>query len=118
MEEPYVIKVDELPPATSPYDIPGPTGWRGAHELIRFIEKKRKKWGIDSREILMGMDDLPPTDPNCLVYIAISAGEYYEEFFRKDLKPGGRWVNKNYMHRIASRDKRGSFDYINNIAYV
>lgn len=116
MEDGYVIKVDELM-QTSPYNIPGPTNWKGADVVERFIEKKRKKWGVDSQEILIGVNDLPPSDPNCLVYIAIGGG-CYEEFFRKDLKPGRRWINKSYMHRVPSRDKRGAFDYTNNIAYV
>lgn len=116
MKELDVIKVDELK-QLSPYNIPGPTGWKYADEVERFIKKKREKWKINEEEILIGVNEIPPTDPNCLVYFAIG-NEGYEEFFRKDLKPGGRWVNKSYMHRVASRDKRGTFDYVKHIAYV
>lgn len=101
----------------SPYNIPGPKGWKYADEIEWFIRKKGEKWNVNEEEMLIGVNSIPPTDPNCLVYFAIGNGGY-EEFFRKDLKPGGRWVSKSYMHRVVSRDKRGTFDYVKHIAYI
>lgn len=105
---------------TSPFDIPGPEYRSGLDSLADLINEKRKAWGIERQEILVGFGDAPPSDPNCLVYLDLSiSGQCFEEFFRKELKPGGRWVNKSYMHHVnGSPDQKGTFDYDYEIAYI
>lgn len=105
---------------TSPFDIPGPEYREGLDTLRDLINEKRRNWGIKRREILIGVGNTPPSDPNCLVYLGLStSGQCFEEFFRKELKPGGRWINKSYMHHIKGLpNQKGTFDYNYEIAYI
>lgn len=102
------------------FDIPGDTYINGMETFVELIEERRKVWGVDSQEVLVGINNIPPSDPNCLVYLSIAAGgQCYQEYFRKELKYGGRWINKSYMHHVkATSSEKGTFDYNNNIAYV
>lgn len=113
------IKIDDIP-STSPFDIPGAAYYDGLDAITRLVNEKREEWGIDVQEVLIGLDNMPPSDPNCLVYLGVAkTGMCYEEFFRKDLKPGGRWVSKSYMHHVRRESKeKGTFDYSNDMAYI
>ncbi len=113
------IRVDDLP-SESPFDIPGSEYRKGLYNITDLIIEKAKAWGIDFQEVLVGLDDMPPSDPNCLVYLSIARnGTSFKEYFRKNLIPGGRWVCKSYMHHVKrSSKKKGTFNYSYEMAYI
>ena len=90
------------------------------HRFIELMDETRREWKIDIQEVLLGISKIPPSDPQCLVYLNFSEdGKSYQIFFRKELKPWGRWINKSWMHHIKGLPgQEGTFDYNYNIAYI
>ncbi len=119
MSETPVIIVDDIP-SDSPFDIPGDEYRSDLDKISDLIEEKAKAWGIDFQEVLIGLDDMPPSDPNCLVYLAVARGGMcFKEYFRKNLTPGERWVCKSYMHHVKNLpERKGTFNYSYEIAYI
>lgn len=107
-------------PSESPFDIPGDEYRKDLDKISDLIIEKAKAWGIDFQEVLIGLDDMPPSDPNCLVYISIArSGMCLKEYFRKNLVPGGRWVCKSYMHHVKRLpEQKGTFNYSYDMAYI
>ena len=103
---------------TSPFDIPGPCYFNASFEPIwDLLDEMSRKYDVDEEEILIGKSDVPPSDPTCLVYLRVY-GIAFEEYFRKNLKSDGRWVNENYLHHIfGTKDQEGTYDYRYGIAY-
>ena len=56
-----------------------------------FLNEISKKYQVDKEEIFIGISDIPPNDPCCLVYIRYTPFLQYE-YFRKNLKGNGRWI--------------------------
>ena len=113
------IRVADLP-SESPFDIPGSEYRKGLYNITDLIIEKAKAWGIDFQEVLIGLDDMPPSDPNCLVYLSIArSSTSFKEYFRKNLIPGGRWVCKSYMHHVKRLpEQKGTFNYSYEMAYI
>lgn len=103
---------------TSPFDIPGPRFVKGLEGVNELIDEYSREFDVDREEIFFGRSRIPPTDPGCLVYIEIEGGDCCV-YFRKELKPEGRWICQSYMHHIkGSSDQEGTFDYRYGIAYI
>lgn len=103
---------------TSPFDIPGPRSVKGIGILEELINEYSKAFDVDKEEIFLGRSEIPPADPSCLVYIRVRGCDCCT-YFRKGLKPDGRWICKNYMHHIKDSSKQqGTFDYRYGIAYI
>ncbi len=118
MPEDFCIKVDDIQ-KMSPFNIPGPRHINTG-ELSCFISELSEKFNVDQEEIFIGQSGIPPSDPMCLIYLELSKHcDNVEVFFRKELKPDGRWINKNYMHHVkGSPGEEDTFDYRNGIAYI
>ncbi|MBS4961329.1 MAG: hypothetical protein E7K23_10870 [Lachnospiraceae bacterium] len=102
---------------TSPFDIPGPRYVKGIEGLDELMDEYSRKFDVDRESIFLGRSKIPPTDPACLVYLNIIGSDCCT-FFRKELKPEGRWICESYMHHIkGSPEQEGTFDYRYGIAY-
>lgn len=61
-----------------------------------FLHEIGEKYHVDNEEILIGISDIPPNDPCCLVYIQYTPFLQYE-YFRKNLQVNGRWICWNKL---------------------
>lgn len=106
---------------TSPYNIPGPGRIFDLNDLEILIQELSKQFGVDEQDIFIGRSEFPPETYTCLVYIELHVMGTYLVYFRKGIKPDGRWVRLSYMHHVfvdKNSEKAGTYDYRNNIAYV
>ena len=104
---------------TSPFDIPGPRCVYDITALQELLEEISKKYDVDEEEIFCGRSTVPPSDPACLVYLSLSQNSGCTEYFRKDLKPDGRWVCESYLHHIRGPEgQKGTYNYRYGIAYT
>lgn len=111
----------KLKDETSPFDIPGEGMLYQLDDLTKLLEEMSKKFDIDEEEIYIGRSEIPPEIQSCLVYIEWEKSDSYLVFFRKNMKPNGRWICLNYMHHVRTDrklKKERAYDYRNNIAYV
>lgn len=78
-----------------------------------------KKYDVDREEILVGMSDIPPSDPTCLVYVCLTAFDMLE-YFRKGMKSDGRWVCWNYLAEEITDNPslKGTYDLRKGIRYL
>lgn len=84
----------------------------------RILEEMVRKYDVDREEILVGFGDIPPSDPTCLVYIRLT-NCFMKEYFRKGMKPDGRWVCWNYLREEITKDPslKGTYDLREGIQY-
>lgn len=108
-------------PELSPFNYFGKEYIFTPDELTHLFENLSEKYDVDVQEIYLGRSNIPPDVPTCLVYIVWYPSCTYEVYFRKNLKPDGRWVCLTWMHRIPvpkDSEKAGTYDYRKNCAYV
>lgn len=88
-----------------------------AQRLIELLEEMSIKYDVDKEEIQVGISEVPPSAPECLVYIRfLSVG--YIEYFRKNKSPNGRWVNRsNLFVKKGSSRQKGRCDLRKGIIY-
>lgn len=86
---------------------------------IGIIEEAVAKYDVDRQEILVGMSDIPPSDPTCLVYIQLTTN-IVTEYFRKGMKSDGRWVCWNYLAEEITDNPslKGTYDLRKGIRYL
>lgn len=86
-------------------------------DWIKFLIYLSEKYDVDKEEIMVGVGSIPPSDPVCLVYASISHA-CLVEYFRKGLKPNGRWVCWNYLsEEIGESSQKGTYDYRKSCMY-
>ena len=66
----------------------------------RLLKELSNKYCVDEEEIVVGLSDIPPSDPTVLVYVRLCG--YPMEYFRKNMLPGGRWVCRQYFKSEAA----------------
>lgn len=101
----------------SPFNIPGPMTMTSGmvSEWRMFIDTISQKYDVDKEEILVGWSPVPPSEPNCLVYVHFS-GSLCTEYFRKNGK--GRWVCWNYLHQVkGTSGNENTCDFRNGVFY-
>lgn len=85
---------------------------------VGIIREMVKRYDVDKEEILVGFGDIPPSDPTCLVYVRLT-NCFAIEFFRKGMKPDGRWVCWNYLREEIAKEPslKGTYNLREGIQY-
>lgn len=105
---------------SGPIGAPGPE-FIGVEKGLEWMEMMRavsKKYDVDLGEILVGTENIPPTDSECLVYICLNTA-WKTEYFRKNKSPHGRWVCWNSLEQVRGEpSQKGTYDFREGRMYI
>ena len=103
-----------------PVGAPGPEfiGVEKGMEWMEMMRAVSKKYDVDLGEILVGTENVPPPDPECLVYICLNTA-WKTEYFRKNKSPNGRWVCWNGLEQVRGEpSQKGTYDFREAKTYI
>lgn len=93
-------------------------GFEDWMKWVGLLDRLSGKYDVDRQEILMGINNIPPSDPACLVYVQMGP-DFVNEYFRKNGQSYGRWVCWNSLTPKKANDLslEGTYDFRKGIMY-
>ncbi len=87
-------------------------------DWMEMIRAASRKFDVDIEEILVGVENIPPADSSCLVYICLNTA-WKTEYFRKNKSPTGRWICWNSLEQVRGEPlQKGTYDYREGKMYI